>query len=134
VTTPGASPSPSITSPAPGTASAPVASAGHLLVGQKGTLAGNLWYLRIESAKGANLNEQAFPAGSIALDKPLPQGDYRVISWRRTCTATCPSTGDKGLGPLQDVCGALVHISTGKTAQVKVAINPDGSCSISKTA
>ena len=117
-----------------GMASASVVSAGRLVVGQKGTLAHNVWYVRIESTKGARVSEQAFPSGSISVDSPLPQGDYRVVSWRRACDKTCPTTGEGGLGPLQDVCGAVVQISANQAARVEVAINPDGSCAVSKIA
>ena len=117
-----------------GMAAATAAAGGRLLVGQKGTLAANVWYLRIEDAKGALVAEQAFPSGSISVERTLPQGDYRVVSWRRACKGTCPTTGESGLGALQDVCGALVQIGANQIARVEVAINPDGSCAVSKTA
>jgi hypothetical protein len=132
--TPDASPSQLTTAPGDSTASASVAPAGRLLVEQKGTRTQDVWYLRIEGAKGALVSEQAFPAGSISLDKSLPPGDYRVVGWRRACTGACPSVGEKGLGPLKDVCGTTFHLSIGKTVLAKVAINPDGSCAFSKPA
>jgi hypothetical protein len=90
--------------------------------------------VRIENSKGATVSEQAFPSGSISVDSPLSKGDYRVISWRRPCDTTCPTTGESGLGDLADVCGRLVHVSVDKSVRVEVAINPDESCQISKTA
>jgi len=103
-------------------------------VRQKGDLGDNVWYVRIENSKGAIVTEEAFPSGSIYVDSPLPKGKYRVISWRRPCETTCPTTGESGLGPLADVCGALVHVSVDKSVRVEVAINPDETCQISKTA
>jgi len=107
---------------------------GRLLVAEKGTLGQNVWYVRIEDANGATVMEQAFPAGAISLDRRLPQGDYRVLSWSRGCSGTCPASGEKGLRPLGDVCGAVVRISTGQTTRLEMAIKPDASCAISETA
>jgi hypothetical protein len=120
--------------PAVGSASNPVASGGRLVVSQKGTLGNNVLYLRIERADASTEVEQAFHAGAISLDTQLAQGKYRVISWGRACDGTCPTSGEIGLGPLANVCGRVVHISSGQTTRVEVAINPDGSCAISKSA
>jgi len=111
-----------------------VASGGRLFVSQKGALANNVLYLRIERADSSTQVEQAFHESGISLDRQLTQGKYRVISWSRACDGTCPTSGENGLGPLVNACGRLVHISTGQTTRVEVAINPDGSCAITKTA
>lgn len=103
-------------------------------MGHTGTLGNNVWSVRIERADASTEVEQAFHVGAISLDRQLEQGQYRVISWSRACDGTCPTSGETGLGPLANACGRLVHINTGQSTRVEVAINPDGSCAISKTA
>jgi hypothetical protein len=104
---------------------------GTLDVGQEGTApARTAWYLRIETTNAEPVTEHAYPNGTITLTQQLATGDYRVISWNRPCAEVCPSTGENGLGPLSEVCGAPVTIVEGARVSATVVINADGGCSV----
>lgn len=106
-------------------------STGTLDVGQEGEPpARTAWYVRIETTKAEPVTEHAYPNSPITLSRKLSAGDYRVISWNRACSGTCPSTGEKGLGPLSQVCGAQVTITRGTRVSATVVIAPDGTCSV----
>ena len=105
--------------------------AGTLVVDQKGDRpAQSAWYLRIETMKAKVVKEAAFPGGDISFEHELPVGRYRVISWSRPCTSDCPSSGERGLGPLKDVCGAPIEVSESVPVQATVEINTSGGCSV----
>lgn len=88
------------------------------------------WYVRIETAGAATVAEAAYPRDAIALTKQLPAGKYRVISWHRPCSDSCPASGETGLGPLQQVCGAKVDVTGGARVTATVRIAAGGTCSI----
>ncbi len=112
-------------------ATPPSQTSGTLSVAQEGTAPPlTMWYLRIESQDGQPLAEKSYPSGQIAMTRLLPPGKYRVVSWHRPCTATCPSGGEQGLGPLAEVCGALVDVSTRVTTTATVVIDADGACTV----
>lgn len=111
-----------------------VAGHGRLLVSQSGSLPRNVLTVRVEKADASTAVEQAFREAPISVDTQLPQGDYRVVSWSRACNGACPPSGEKGLGPLENVCGGLVRVNSGETVRVRVAVSPDGSCAISRAA
>lgn len=108
-----------------------VADNGRLLVSQSGSLPRNVWTVRIEKADASTALERGFREAPISLDTLLAEGDYRVVSWSRSCNGACPASGDKGLGPLGNVCGELVRVNSGEIVRVRVAVSPDGSCAIS---
>ncbi|MEV6524509.1 hypothetical protein AB0M43_21355 [Longispora sp. NPDC051575] len=119
-------PSPVRTSAAPGT-DAP----GTLSITQSGTTPANtIWYARVETPNGRSLAEASFNTGPITLDKSLPPGRYRAISWHRACTGTCPTSGEKGLGPLAEVCGAAVTVPAGGRVTATVVIGEAGTCTV----
>ena len=104
----------------------PPPTAGTLVVGQSGdTPPRTLWYVRIENMQAEPLAEQGFPGRNIAFTRTLKPGEYRVISWYRTCQGACPTVGEKGLSPLRQVCGAPVRVAAGEkvTATVKVGVD-----------
>jgi hypothetical protein len=104
---------------------------GTLEVGQEGTApARTAWYLRIETTDADPVTEHAYPTPPITLTRQLAVGTYRVISWNRPCTDNCPSSGENGLGPLSQVCGAPVTITQGNRVSATVVINTDGTCSV----
>lgn len=76
------------------------------------------------------LLEKAYPGRRIALSQPLPAGPYRLLVWNRPCAGACPTSGEKGLGPLQDVCGAQLKMPSGRQLKVSAAIGADGTCSV----
>jgi hypothetical protein len=88
------------------------------------------WYTRIENQDGQSLAENSYPTGQIAMTRQLPAGKYRVISWHRPCTGTCPSSGEHGLGPVGEVCGAPLEISAGATITATVLIDAEGACAV----
>jgi hypothetical protein len=116
----------------PSTAEQQVSSSeGTIVVAQEGTTpAGTQWYVRIETTKSEPVTESAYPNAPIALTKQLSAGQYRVISWHRACTNTCPTTGEEGLGPLEDVCGAATTVAAGNRVTATVAIEAEGGCSV----
>lgn len=104
---------------------------GTLDVAQEGTApARTAWYLRIETRQADPVTEHAYPNTPITLTRQLTTGDYRVVSWNRPCTDTCPTTGENGLGPLSEVCGAPVTITEGTRVSATVIVNADGSCTV----
>jgi hypothetical protein len=104
---------------------------GTVVVRQDGTAPERTaWYVRIETGKAELVAEYAFPGRPISLTKQLPIGDYRIISWHRPCESACPTSGEKGLGPLAEVCGTPVTLRQGKEQTATVAIDPSGSCSV----
>lgn len=98
---------------------------------QSGSLPRNVWTVRVEKANAGTALEEAFREVPISVDTQLPEGDYRVVSWSRACDGACPTSGEKGLGPLGNVCGELVRVNSGEIVRVRVAVSPDGSCAIS---
>jgi hypothetical protein len=107
---------------------------GTLAVSQAGTQpALTLWYLRIESMAAEPLFERTYPGRAIAQSRLLEPGDYRVIAWHRNCSDTCPSTGEAGLGPLEQVCGAKITITPRARTGVTVAIDNQGGCAVKVT-
>ncbi len=88
------------------------------------------WYLRIEDMEAKPVTEHAYPNAAIALTQQLSAGDYRVISWNRPCADTCPSSGENGLGPLSEVCGAPIKVTEGVRVSATVVIESEGSCSV----
>ena len=115
-------------------AAASVADHGRLVVSQSGPLPHHVWTVRVERADASTAVEQAFREAPISVDTRLPKGDYRVVSWSRACNGACPTSGEKGLGPLGNVCGKLVRVTGGEATRVRVAVSPDGSCAISTAA
>lgn len=114
----------------PAGATAAPANGGVLTVDQTGAAKPRtLWYVRIETLKAEPVFETAFPGRKISLTRRLKPGQYRVISWWRTCEGVCPTAGEKGLGPLENVCGAPVTIVSGRKAKATVSITADG-CAI----
>ncbi|MGH3714034.1 MAG: hypothetical protein ACRDT4_11325, partial [Micromonosporaceae bacterium] len=115
---------------APSPAALPSGDTGTLTVGQSGTASTRtIWYVRIESMAAKPLVEKGFPGQPIALTQALEPGRYRVISWYRTCQSVCPTSGEQGLGPLEQVCGAQVTVAKGERVTATVKITADG-CSI----
>lgn len=88
------------------------------------------WYVRIETTKATTVTEAAYPVDDIALTKQLPAGQYRVISWHRPCSSECPTSGERGLGPLTEVCGAKVAVNAGARVTATVRITADGACEV----
>lgn len=104
---------------------------GTLLITQQGAApAKTVWYARIETMNAEPVAQAGFPAGPIALTRDLPAGKYRAMSWHRACSATCPASGEEGLGPLQEVCGAPVTLNAGARITLTVVIDPEGTCTI----
>jgi len=104
---------------------------GTLVVSQQGDAPEHtLWYVRIENLHAEPLVEKSFPAGPIRLTKALRAGRYRVISWYRECSGTCPTTGEHGLGPLEQVCGAVAAIKAGAKVTARVTIGDKANCSV----
>ncbi|HEV2779074.1 MAG TPA: hypothetical protein VGX25_06685 [Actinophytocola sp.] len=104
---------------------------GTLDVGQQGTAPPRTaWYLRIETTDAKPIVEHTYPNAPIALTQDLAVGNYRVISWNRPCSDACPASGDNGLGPLSQVCGAPVTVTKGTRVSATVVINTDGTCSV----
>lgn len=102
-----------------------------VIVGQRGTAPKDTqWYVRIETDAGVRVTEADFGAGGIDLTKRLDPGDYRVISWHRRCTDSCPQSGEHGLGPLAEVCGVPVRIAKGDRINATVVIGPEGACTV----
>ncbi len=107
---------------------------GTLAVSQGGTSpARTLWYLRIESMAAEPLFERNYPGQPIAQSRLLEPGEYRVIAWHRRCSGTCPSSGEAGLGPLEQVCGAKITIAPRTRTAVTVAIDNQGACAMKVT-
>lgn len=131
--------SPPATSTAPSsagtTASAPALTSGTIVVSQQGTTpAKTLWYLRVEDMSAKPLLEQAFPNQRIALNQAFPAGNYRMLVWNRPCDDACPTSGESGLGQLQQVCGAKLDLTAGQQTQAAAVVNPDGTCTVKVTA
>lgn len=106
-------------------------STGTLVVDQAGVRPGRTaWYVRIETTAAKTVHESAYPTDDIALTTQLPTGQYRVIGWHRPCAEGCPPTGEQGLGPLGEVCGAKVSIKPGARVTATVRIGSNGTCSI----
>ena len=104
---------------------------GTLDVGQEGTApAHTAWYVRIETTDAEPVTEHTYPKPPINLTQQLDAGDYRVVSWNRPCADVCPSSGEKGLGPLSQVCGAPVTVAEGTRVSAMVVIGTDGTCSV----
>jgi len=104
---------------------------GTVVVGQDGTPPPHTaWYVRIETMDAKPVTEHAYPNAGIALTQQVSPGDYRVISWNRPCTDTCPNSGENGLGPLSEVCGAPVSVTQDNRVSATVVINADGTCSV----
>lgn len=107
------------------------ASEGTLVVGQRGSTAVPAkWFVRVESGTGAKVVERGFAGGAVELTRSLAVGEYRVIAWQRPCEAACPESGEKGLGPLREVCGTPVDIAAGARVPVTVVVGGEGSCSV----
>ncbi|MGH3735073.1 MAG: hypothetical protein ACRDT6_05565 [Micromonosporaceae bacterium] len=128
----GAAPDAGPTGPTGGTSpSTPASGQGTLNVDQSGTAAPNtIWYVRIESMNAEPLTENGYPGQAIALSQQLDPGQYRVISWWRQCQSTCPTSGEQGLGPLEQVCGAVVTLAPGARVTATVVIGDDGGCTV----
>lgn len=104
---------------------------GTLDVGQEGTApARTAWYVRIETMDAKPVTEHAYPNAPITLTQQLSTGSYRVISWNRPCADACPSSGEHGLGPLSEVCGAPVNVTQGTRVSATVVIGSEGTCSV----
>lgn len=104
---------------------------GTLDVTQEGTApAHTAWYVRVETTDAEPVTEHAYPTPPITLTQQLATGRYRVISWNRPCANTCPKSGEKGLGPLSQVCGTPVTITEGTRVSATVVIGTDGTCSV----
>lgn len=117
------------------TASAPSRASGRIVVTQQGSApAKTLWYLRVEDTTAKPLLESAFPNRRIALDRDFPAGVYRVIVWYRPCEGLCPTTGESGLGALQQVCGAQVQLTAGQRARATAVIDSDATCTVKVSA
>ncbi|WP_157630307.1 MULTISPECIES: hypothetical protein [Kribbella] len=86
--------------------------------------------MRIEDTTAKPLLEQAYPGQPISVTRALPPGVYRVIVWHRPCTGDCPTTGEDGLGPLGQVCGAKLDLTSGAKLQATAQIKTDGGCAI----
>jgi len=89
-----------------------------------------MWFVRIESSGSKPLAEAAFPDRPVSFSRDLPTGQYRVIAWQRPCAGPCPAAGEEGLGPLDDVCGAVVSVASGRRVDAVVQISPDGGCTV----
>lgn len=74
--------------------------------------------------------EKSFPTGPLRLTKSLRPGRYRVISWYRKCSGTCPATGEHGLGPLEQVCGAVAAVKPGGKVTAWVMTSEQAACSV----
>ncbi|GLZ27846.1 hypothetical protein Lesp02_00360 [Lentzea sp. NBRC 105346] len=112
-------------------AATPSSSDGTIVVAQEGSApARTQWYVRIETTKAESVTEAAYPNAPIALTKQLPAGQYRVISWHRTCSGACPASGEDGLGPLEEVCGAATTVTPGGRVAATVVIDAEGGCSV----
>ncbi|MGH3645663.1 MAG: hypothetical protein ACRDTM_00555 [Micromonosporaceae bacterium] len=122
-------------SPSAPATTTPASGAATLTVGQSGTAAPRtIWYVRIESMAAKPLVEKGFSGTSIALNQQLEPGEYRVISWWRQCRNVCPTSGEKGLGPLEQVCGAVVNLPAGAHVTATVTIKEDGGCTVRSSA
>jgi hypothetical protein len=107
------------------------ASQASLVVDQQGTRpARTLWSIRIEDTTAKAVAEQLFHADRITLSRKLPTGTYRIIVWSRPCDDTCPTSGEKGLGPLRDVCGGQVTVTTGQQTKATAVLANDGTCTV----
>lgn len=127
----GGAASPDATPSETGSPSVAASGTGTLVVGQSGTAAPKtIWYVRIESMAAEPLTEKGFPGAAISLKEQLAPGQYRVISWWRTCRSACPSSGEKGLGPLEQVCGAVVTVAADARVTATVVIKADGGCTV----
>jgi hypothetical protein len=91
-----------------------------------------VWYLRIEDLAARTMFEQSY-LQPIALRKTLAEGQYRAIVWHRVCEKTCPTHGEQGLGPLEQVCGAKVAVAAAATVRAVAVLGADGSCAIKVT-
>lgn len=126
-TDPATGPAADSTAAAPTVTADPAGRAGTLRVGQQGdTPERTVWYVRIETPRAEPLAEQGFPAAPIQLVRRLAPGQYRVISWWRACRGPCPGEGEQGLGPLEDVCGALVTVVAGRSVTATVETGEQG--------
>lgn len=88
------------------------------------------WYVRIETPAAKSVTEASYPNAPISMTREVPAGTYRVISWSRPCSDRCPDSGEAGLGPMRDVCGAPVTVSPGARVSTAVEIHTDGTCSV----
>jgi len=104
---------------------------GTINVTQRGAAAPKtMWFVRIESPDSKPLAEAGFPDRPVSFSRDLPTGQYRVIAWQRPCGGPCQAAGEKGLGPLDDVCGAVVSVTSGRPVNAVVQISTDGGCTI----
>jgi len=127
-------PTTSATTPAVTAATKTLPVPGTLAVSQAGTQpARTLWYMRIESMAAEPLFERNYPGHPIAQSRLLEPGQYRVIAWHRRCSDTCPSAGETGLGPLEQVCGVRITIAPRIRTAVTVAIDNQGTCTMKVT-
>ncbi|NUR29400.1 MAG: hypothetical protein HOV83_26735 [Catenulispora sp.] len=127
----GTTPTVSVTSPPAGTTPASAMPAiGTVRVIQQGaTPARSVWSVRLEDMTAKPQLERSYPGKPIALVYSLPVGTYRVMAWSRPCEGRCPATGEAGLGPLGQVCGAQVEITVRREVKAAAVITPDGNCS-----
>lgn len=88
------------------------------------------WYVRIETPAAKKVTEAAYPNVPISLTHEVSPGDYRVISWSRPCSGSCPKSGEAGLGAMRDVCGAPVNVGAGARVSTAVEIHSDGTCTV----
>jgi hypothetical protein len=89
-----------------------------------------MWFVRIESPGSEPLAEAGFPDRPVSFTRELPTGQYRVIAWQRPCDGACPASGEKGLGPLDEVCGTTVSVAGGRRVDAVVQISSDGGCTV----
>jgi len=124
-----AQPTKAESTPAPRTQTA--AQRGTVNITQSGSAAPKtMWFVRIESTDSTPLAEARFPGRPVSFSRDLPAGRYRVIAWWRACAGSCPATGEQGLGPLEDVCGAPVSVDRGRRVDAVVQISPAGGCTV----
>ena len=93
-----------------------------------------LHVLRIEDANGTAVAEQAFPRLPAELRRDLPGGSYRIVSYQRDCSGTCPdvsvapTTPVKGLAPPNSICGSPFRLDAGQTYTAVVSLIPGTGC------
>jgi hypothetical protein len=122
-----ASPSPQT----PVTAAVPASTTGTLQVAQQGdTPASMVWYLRVEDLAAKPLMERAYYGQPIAFSQAFPAAGYRIVVWSRPCDGACPVSGEAGLGPLKQVCGAKLELTAGVETNATAVLTTDGGCTV----
>ena len=121
-----------------GTAEAPSGAepAAHLVVRevlplQPRYIEGSLSYLRVEAVGGEAVVDGPATDGTQVrgrdplLERPLPAGEYRLVSHQRPCQGNCSF-----LDPPTDRCERTVRLEPGATVTATVVLAQEGGCEV----